>query len=1298
MWFKLLCLVWMLAALTQGASAAGETLTGPELSGPYTVFTHGDGVPGGPLLTLSAPPGELRSGGFVAAEWPAPERVTIASRFTVQPGRGLHWIIPAALFAPSALEPAAQPSLQLAVALRVESSPFGAVASLHLVGAPGVFAAGTPLGNAELPVFGEREIYDAGWRALIQTGREYVAVLSVDASAGSASVRLAPWDGAGGGQSGLSARLQSGAEAGAEPLYEAHLAICPLPGPLLAGWGASAETKDPGARWSMSVDDWLVTGGFVRLGPPALLRGRTVRFSVEPAGSTQEPHAGPFAYADQPLRVIVEGAGISTGGPESDAGPLGLSGGLEAPSHEAVERPRRALPGVFRLVAAAHGGAERVLWSGTLGSRAEWVLVGHGLAPGRYTFSLRYEEPGYQVDVASQALMLLAGTVTARFQLAPPSGGEGPFAGLLHLEADREIRGLPLAVEASGSGPSEKRTLWHGQLDLVPGRPVEIRFLVEREAVVHAKSFAVAAAPDLPVRLLEEIDVYTVAILQGAAGGETSGGLDAAAVQAALEREGMIARIISAEEFLRLAQTGSPMPRALVVPPAPRLSAELSQAVSAYAKGGGDLVILGEAGIELARVDVGVGLPIFSPYEPYVLYDLAGSSAVESTGALAQAFGLKEGSRAGWESGEVVFRGAVSGHSAVGYVYPDASRYWPLLAARDGYGRIRGWGAGVLAHFGGPYRGGQWLISGVTTDEFYASPKFVEFLAAVLRLFRDETFVEMAVQENREKIAALESFEPQTPAPAGPIRLSDDGRSLVTAAGEPFFMIGANYAGPFGHGFGFGSIDVRAIEEDFRKASWAGINAFRLWSAAEASPKLKSVLSEMARKYGIYLLIVLPHPSEMATIESYLERVRRIVRIWADEPMVIGYDLANEPDIQRIGGIRYGGEPTAVIKLEPFERFRRFIDARKIENEVRSNAYPGSPPHTTFEENLHLRAARELWLGEVAGKATQRGRDYSTMSRFTGSVEVPEALKPLHEAVEATFAQWIGSLTQAIREIAPHQLVTVGYDQFYAVLDANEALDFVNHHVYQRPTAYAEVEKNLTTLDRLRLRWPGKPVSFGEFGYSSGYIMPDGKPLDPYTAAVGEIMFYLDGFAKGYSGAMIWLLNERPVANMRYNEPWMQGPDLRYEERFGVFYYDGGGTLKGKPKPVAHAMRFFARWARRHSPGEGTFTLTRSATRIGAGYVFRADDALFVGDVAYDGPGLSFRSGGAVNVMLMRTEGALELMATADVTVRLDPAYFLPGLEASVSIRGMHGGARWDGRAWEIQLLEGETVVVSLES
>ena len=332
-------------------------------------------------------------------------------------------------------------------------------------------------------------------------------------------------------------------------------------------------------------------------------------------------------------------------------------------------------------------------------------------------------------------------------------------------------------------------------------------------------------------------------------------------------------------------------------------------------------------------------------------------------------------------------------------------------------------------------------------------------------------------------------------------------------------------------------------------------------------------------------------------------------------------------------------------------------------------------------------------MGEVAGSLTRRGRDYSTFSLYAGRLDAPAALDSLHDAVEATFAQWIGRLKEAIREIAPHQLVTVGYDQPYALLEANEVLDFVNHHVYQRPTAFAEVEKNLTTMDRLRLRWPAKPVSYGEFGYSSGYPMPDGDMLDPYTAAVGEIMFYLDGFAKGYSGAMIWLLNERPIANMRHNESWMRGPDLRYEERLGVFYYDGDGTLRGKPKPIAHAIRFFAEWAKRHAPGVGDFLLKPSATRIGAGYEFRAVDALFVGDVSYASPGLAFRGEDAANVMLRWDDETLEVMATADVTVRLAPSHFGSGLTGGgIVVEGKHGGWRQEGAVFVIDLLEGETV------
>lgn len=782
-----------------------------------------------------------------------------------------------------------------------------------------------------------------------------------------------------------------------------------------------------------------------------------------------------------------------------------------------------------------------------------------------------------------------------------------------------------------------------------------------------------------------DIDGYIVAIIQDGASPRGEAEAFGKAIVEALRQEGIDGRIETPEGFLEALRSGRLPYRGAIISPWLSVSSDFGRGLAAFAERGGDLALLGEAGITLGRVDVSVGLPVFSPHEPYVLYVLEGVSEVKPTEA---AFDL---GFAGYR-----YTGAIQGHSAVGYVYPHASRYWPLLAADDQHGRTRGWAAGVLVHQAGPYAGGHWLISGVTTPSFYLEEPFARFVARAFALFRSGELMRRVEEEKLEQFVARERFRLETPAPAGSIRVSDDGTHLVTSTGEPFFMMGANYAGPFSYGFGFGEIDVKAIESDFRKARWAGINVFRLWSAAEASPKLKSVLSEMARKYGIYLLIVLPHPAEMGTDQQYLTRLRRIVRTWADEPMVIGYDLANEPDIQRIGQIRYNSEPSPVLALKPFETFQSWLDRRQIEEEVRANAYPGNPRYTSHEENLHLRAARDLWLGLVAGPLTRRGRDYSTFSAYDGSFAVPSSLAALHEAVDATFAQWIELLAGAIREIAPHQLVTVGYDQPYALLEANETLDFISHHVYQRPTGLGEIEKNLTTLDRLRLRWPHKPVSFGEFGYSAGYRMPDGEMLDPYTAAVGEIMFYLDGFAKGYSGAMIWMLNERPIANMRYNEPWMQGPDLRYEERFGLFYYDGGGSLVGKPKPIAHATRFFAQWAEGKRPGVGEFHLRPAATRIGAGYVFQAEDALFVGDVDYESPGLSFQSDRAVNVMLRWDDERLEVMATADVTVRLDPSHFVPNLRAEDAVvDGRHGGLQSAGESLVIDLLEGETITVA---
>src|SRR5690606_9145200 len=112
------------------------------------------------------------------------------------------------------------------------------------------------------------------------------------------------------------------------------------------------------------------------------------------------------------------------------------------------------------------------------------------------------------------------------------------------------------------------------------------------------------------------------------------------------------------------------------------------------------------------------------------------------------------------------------------------------------------------------------------------------------------------------------------------------------------------------------------------------------------------------------------------TAESLAVHVERIARAWRDEPMVIGYDFANEPDIQQIGGIRYGGERTPVLNLHPSVEYADVLDQAAIEAQVRRGEYPGFPRHTTHEENIDLRTAREIFLGPITGRYRLGG--YST--------------------------------------------------------------------------------------------------------------------------------------------------------------------------------------------------------------------------------------------------------------------------------------------------------------------------------
>lgn len=669
---------------------------------------------------------------------------------------------------------------------------------------------------------------------------------------------------------------------------------------------------------------------------------------------------------------------------------------------------------------------------------------------------------------------------------------------------------------------------------------------------------------------------------------------------------------------------------------------------------------------------VGRPLDVFPDDDPYVLRHVVAVRPWPGQGLVRQ---------------RPAHRCRVSGLSAIGFTLARKSEFTPLLECVDEYGRRRGWALSMLTHYEGEYRGGCWVLSGISTPEFYGSRVFEQALIGAARAVLSRDLV--AEARGREEASRAGRIHLATPAPAGFVRLSEDGRHFVAPGGQPLFLTGCNYANHFDRQFHWGwAFDATRVEADFRRARAAGHNAFRLWSGALGGPDEVEAIRELARCYGIYLII---HCGASGTMEDVAANVRATAEAWRDEPMVIGYDLMNEPYVETVGAITSGGRLSPVVELHPSARFAAFLDPDWVVNCVRQPpSWPPMPPGIPEDVLRELYVAGSLW-GRAIGGLTAGGADYSTLTGATSPIGAEGDLAALTEAVDRTFAQWIGAQIDAIRSVDSNHLITVGYNTALACLPANGALDFVCHHVYQPPTSYEGVVKNATTLDRLAAIWPHQPVMLGEFGYSNGLRLGE-RFLDWHTAAVGEMIIYLAALARDHAGALKWLLAEWPAAAMRDNAGWMS-PDNVYEQRFGSFAYDG--TPEMTPKPIVHALRFLREYVDAEGTG-GDLTITHAETPIGASYVFRGKRALFVGGRRAELAGLTFEPRGAeaANVMLTWSGRGLRLLCDTDVDVALRPEELDPSLAQVSVIAGRHGGSRVRGRVLEIRALAGEVVEV----
>jgi len=595
----------------------------------------------------------------------------------------------------------------------------------------------------------------------------------------------------------------------------------------------------------------------------------------------------------------------------------------------------------------------------------------------------------------------------------------------------------------------------------------------------------------------------------------------------------------------------------------------------------------------------------------------------------------------------------------------------------------------MLTHYDGAYKGSSWLLFGITSPAFY---KDAAFGPALVNLLRTVTQTDLAgtarARDARSRSARLELT---TPAPDGFLRRSEDGKHFLYPDGRRFFMVGCNYLGSFDRKCYIGGdlFDVRRMEDDFGKARDAGVNILRFWlHGLERDPRKVQAVKELARQYGVYLLLHLGPPASSS--EKIVAGILPAVRAFKDEPMVLGYDLINEPYLGTVGAITHQGAKSPILQLKPYETFAGQFSKKWVdENVTHRPAWPQMHKWLGDEDARHLYAAYSLWNRY---QARFRIGSYSTFPGIVDRLPVSDTWQKFLRAVDDTFATWIKFQVDAIRSEDRNHLITVGYNTVLSCLPANRKLDFVSQHVYERPASYDHVMRNATTLDRLARVWPDQPITLGEFGYSNG-IRTDRGYLDLDTSSVGEMIHYLYALSHGHDGCMKWSLTDWPIAVMRHNAPWIQGRDKRiYESRFGLYVYDG--TLRGRPKPIVHALRFLRDHVDEAESG-GELQVKQAATAIGAAYVYRAGNALFIGDVAYTSPNLVFRANRPTNMMLRWDRTRLRIMSTCDAAVKLRPEGFASSITAgNAKVRGKLGSQRAEAGRLVLGLLAGETVGV----
>ena len=626
----------------------------------------------------------------------------------------------------------------------------------------------------------------------------------------------------------------------------------------------------------------------------------------------------------------------------------------------------------------------------------------------------------------------------------------------------------------------------------------------------------------------------------------------------------------------------------------------------------------------------------------------------------------------------------LSGSSALGFAFPKQSEFHPLLEVVDSHGRREAWAIGLLQHRNDEFKGGNWLLAGIEQEEFYRSPSLLGWMLETVRSYS-------APRPNL--VVPSESITP----PSRRIGISKAG-VFVRPDGLPFFIVGANYCGPFdaklGEFFQKDAFSAEVLDAEFAKFHAIGINTLRSFSfghmgTLEAPGQRVQAIRTSAQRHGIYLLpeiglkVLLAGPLD---ITDNAKHAAAVARAYHGEPMLLGYDLDNEPYLTQVGSMTFQGEPSPLVKLRPYETMAYLLDKNMnlawVERQMQKTDGWLSLPHwLSAETKRELLASVSIWIAYLN---EQGGKD-STFPGLQGKIDIQNSGKyaPFLTALNETFSRWLEAMIQAIRSEDPEALITVGYNTALVALPANENLDFINNHIYPKPYTYRDTEISVSTFDRLHQMFPGKPITIGEFGLSNG-LKIKGETANYQTQALWELLHYLYPYAHGFGGSMKWSDNDWTAPYIqRYAKWWMDRTELEYEKQFGLFAFDG--TDAGSPKPIAWCVHFFSDYLQ-SNPNPGTLNLIETKNQVLAGFEYRADTAWFYGGEAFANKAFRWENAETKVVMVRWDAQAITLLSTVDMELELNSkTLVMPAMNESQT----------SGNWQKINLLKGKPVTLT---